>query len=262
MVVKMMRWRPWPPLAARKYEVKLILKRLEGLDLVREGAASQSGGAADKLAVEIRWKGQKLALSSLRRATVKRNFTKEVEVVVDDEHKNGVVFLEDEEFRSVCTLSSYKENVFHPWEISFSIFNGFNQGMKKQALVIGTASLNLAEFASATEQEGFELSIPLTLSAGTSVAADLLPSLCMSLSLLELRTAQESTETVPRTLVPESSPPQAAENVSNEKDELSAIKAGLRKVKIFTEYVSTRRTKKPCREEDGSEGRCSARSDD
>lgn len=56
--------------------------------------------------------------------------------------------------------------------------------------------------------------------------------------------------------------PRHAEAASTEKDELSAIKAGLRKVKIFTEYVSTRRAKKACREEEGSEGRCSARSED
>lgn len=63
-------------------------------------------------------------------------------------------------------------------------------------------------------------------------------------------------------VVPVSSPPQSGETASTEKDELSAIKAGLRKVKIFTEYVSTRRAKKACREEEGSDGRCSVRSDD
>ncbi|CAI9786376.1 unnamed protein product [Fraxinus pennsylvanica] len=43
--------------------------------------------------------------------------------------------------------------------------------------------------------------------------------------------------------------------------EVSALKAGLRKVKILTEYVSTRRAKKACLEEEGSEGRGSAKSD-
>ena len=84
----------------------------------------------------------------------------------------------------------------------------------------------------------------------------------ISLSLLELRTAQETTEPVQRSIVPVSSPTQLGETVSTEKDELSAIKAGLKKVKIFTEYVSARRVKKACREEEGSEGRCSARSED
>lgn len=56
--------------------------------------------------------------------------------------------------------------------------------------------------------------------------------------------------------------PRSGETLSTDKDEVSALKAGLRKVKILTEYVSSRRSKKACREEEGSEGRCSARSED
>lgn len=83
----------------------------------------------------------------------------------------------------------------------------------------------------------------------------------LSLSLLELRTTQETADAVERSIVPASSPPRSVETVSTEKDELSALKAGLRKVKFFTGYVSSRKAKKACREEDGSEGRCSAKSD-
>ncbi|KAL5806388.1 hypothetical protein ACOSQ4_029121 [Xanthoceras sorbifolium] len=251
MVVKMMRWRPWPPLVTKKYEVRLVVRRMEGWDLVRDGAGEE------RLTVEIRWKGPKLALSTLRR-TVKRNFTREVEVEAG-QHNNNVVVLWDEEFHSLCTLSAYKDNVFHPWEIGFTLFNGLNQGPKGKVPVLGTASLNLAEFASSAEQKEFELNIPLTLSNG---AAEPHPLLCISLNLLELRTAQEPAESLQRAIVPISSPPQMGEIAATEKDELSAIKAGLRKVKIFTEYVSTRRAKKACREEEGSEGRCSARSED
>ncbi|KAH0971800.1 hypothetical protein GBA52_023956 [Prunus armeniaca] len=258
MVVKMMRWRPWPPLTTKKYEVRLVVRRLEGWDLVREAA----GGAdplekEDKWTAEIMWKGSKVkvgALSSLRRAIVKRNFTREVEA----SSENGVIQW-DEEFHSVCSFSAYKDNVFHPWEIVFTVFNGLNQGPKNKAPVVGTASVNLAEFVSEAEQKELQLNIPLTSSGA---AAEPCPSLCISLSLLELRTAQEITEPVQRSLVPVPSPPQSAETISAEKDELSALKAGLRKVKIFTEYVSARKAKKPCREEDGSEGRCSARSED
>lgn len=249
----MMRWRPWPPLVSKKYEVRLVVRRLEGWDLVRVGVPETE--KAERLTVEIRWKGPKLALSSLRR-TVKRNFTKEVEGVGQD----GVVSWEDEEFLSLCTLSAYKENVFHPWEIGFTVFtNGFNQGPKNKVPVVGTALLNLAEYASASDQKEFELSIPLTLSFGM---AEPRPMLCISLNLLELRAAQEVTEPVQGAIVPVQSPLPAGESISTEKDELSAIKAGLRKVKIFTGYVSARRAKKACREEEGSEGRGSARSDD
>lgn len=114
-----MRWRPWPPLVSRKYEVRLVVRRLEGCDLLRECA--EKGSGETRLTVEIKWKGPKVTLSSLRRA-VARNFTREVEVEVDgDTHNGGVDW--DEEFQSLCTLSAYKDNVFHPWEIGFTVFN-------------------------------------------------------------------------------------------------------------------------------------------
>lgn len=74
---------------------------------------------------------------------------------------------------------------------------------------------------------------------------------------MELRTGQESADIVQRSVGPPSnSPLQPADPpLSTDKDELSVLKAGLRKVKIFTDYVSTRRAKKACREEEGSEGR-------
>lgn len=251
----MMRWRPWPPLVSKKYEVKLVVKRMEGCDLVPDGI-EKAEGEVPRLTVEIKWKGPKLALSSLRRTAVKRNFTREVVA-----HQNGVVVVWDEEFQSLCSLSAYKENVFHPWEVAFTVFNELNrgQGPKNKVLIVGTASLNLAEYASAADQKEFEINVPLTLSGG---ATEAYPSLRILLSLVELRTAQETTEPVQRSAVPVLSPPPPGEIISAEKDELSAIKAGLRKVKIFTEYVSSRRAKKACHEEDGSEGRCSARSEE
>lgn len=69
----------------------------------------------DRVTAEVRWKGGKGGLGALRRGT-KRNWTRG-EGVGDD----GVVVL-DEEFRSVCSLSAHKENVFQPWEIGFTVF--------------------------------------------------------------------------------------------------------------------------------------------
>lgn len=110
----MMKWRPWPPLTTRKYEVRLVVRRLEGWDQAPDGGEN-------KLTVEIRWKGTSRGkvgpLSSLGRAVVKRNFTKEVEA-----GENGVVVW-DEEFHSACSFSKYKDNVFHPWEIAFTVFD-------------------------------------------------------------------------------------------------------------------------------------------
>ena len=68
-------------------------------------------------AVEIRWKGPKITLSSFRR-TVKRNFTRE-EKAIDP---NGIIQW-DEEFHSICTLSGSKDNVFNPWEIGFTVLS-------------------------------------------------------------------------------------------------------------------------------------------
>ncbi|OWM82600.1 uncharacterized protein LOC116208321 [Punica granatum] len=244
MVAKMMRWRPWPPLPTRKYEVRLVVRRLEGCDPLPEG----------RLAVEVRWKGPKVALmSSLRRTAVKRNFTREEGLGGD-----GFVVW-DEEFESLCALSACKENVFHPWEIAFTVFNGLDQGTKSKVPVIGTASVNLAEYASVEVQKEFELSIPLTIQNSSS---DTPPLLSLSLSLVELRTSQETVDPEQRSIVPIRDSSSSGEPVAAEKDELSTLKAGLRRVKIFTEYVSVRKAKKPCCEEDSSEGRYSGKSED
>ncbi|WOG98249.1 hypothetical protein DCAR_0417590 [Daucus carota subsp. sativus] len=255
MGVKMMRWRPWPPLVSKKFEVKLVVNGLQGWcftggDLLHAGAQKE---CYPKVAVEIKWKGPKVALSSLRR-TVKRNITKEEAV-----GSNGVVRWDQQVFCNVCTLSGIKDTVFHPWEISFTLLNGSNLGPKNKVLTIGTAILNLAEFAYAADGEACELSIPVVVS-GTAVEPR--PSLCISLTLVELRIAQESVHPVLKPRVSIASPFHAGGHSSAEKDELSALKAGLRKVRIFTDYVSTRRAKKVCLEEEGSDGRYSSRSEE
>lgn len=246
----MMKWRPWPPLISKKFEVKIFVGKLE--NLVHEVASAVGGGG---VAVEIRWKGPpKIALSSFRK-TVKRNCTREEGV---KNGPDGAVLVEwDEEFQSLCNLSGYKDNVFHPWEIAFTVLNGMNA--KNKTPIVGTAVLNVAEFAAKIEEREFKLNIPLVVPGG---ASETRPTLCISLSMFELRAAQESAELVQRPLAPVQSPARSGETPPVEKDELSALKAGLRKVKIFTEYVSTRRAKKACREEEGSEERCSARSEE
>ncbi|KAL4563221.1 hypothetical protein LXL04_027257 [Taraxacum kok-saghyz] len=129
MVVKMMKWRPWPPLLSRKFKVKLVVKKMEGAN-------------SDP------WKGPKITLGSFRRTT-KRDFT----IVAEIADPNGVV-LWDQEFRSVCTLSGYKENDFLPWEIGFTVFIGSNTGVKNKVPSIGKAYLNIADFASFSNDNG------------------------------------------------------------------------------------------------------------
>lgn len=239
----MMKWRPWPPLVTRKYEVKLSVRRLEGWDLPEK----------ERLTVEIRWKGPKAtALGSLRRSSVKRDFTKEAVAAAEE---SDVVSWEDEGevFQSVCSLTCYKDDdtLFYPWEIAFSVFTSeMKQGQKNKAPLVGTASLNLAEYARVTDQREFELNLPLTLSA--CVASEPHPLLCVSLSLFELRTTPETSDSQTAVVPVPSPPPPALEPHQTEKEDVSAIKAGLRKVKIF---VSTRKAKKAChREAEAEEG--------
>ncbi|MFS7987239.1 putative NT-type C2 domain-containing protein [Helianthus anomalus] len=114
MVVKMINWRPWPPILSTKFEVKVVVKKMEfgGCDPIHADTEKDYHRV-----VEIKWKGPKITLGSLRR-TVKREVTKDGSIV----DPNGVV-LWDQEFCSVCTLSGYKENEFLPWEIGFKVLN-------------------------------------------------------------------------------------------------------------------------------------------
>ncbi|XP_076895270.1 uncharacterized protein LOC143547837 [Bidens hawaiensis] len=238
MVANVIKWRPWPPLLSKKYKVKLVVKTMEGecCDPVHADTRDDNHHRV----VEIRWKGAKISLSSFRR-TVKRNYTRVG--VVDS---NGVVQW-DEEFQTVCTLSAAasKDNsnnnvVFNPWEIGFTVFNGLSPGPKNKIPIIGTASLNLAEFVSAAEEKDLDLTIPLTVSCGPTEPR---PSLHIQLSLMELRGEQEPAEPTES-----QSQSQISETSPEEKDELSALKAGLRKVKIFTESI--RRGRKASGEDD------------
>ncbi|KAG6433858.1 hypothetical protein SASPL_105477 [Salvia splendens] len=260
MVVKMMKWRPWPPLICRKFEVRLTVHKLEGCDWVCEGADKDNNGG---FAVEIRWKGPKISLGSFRR-TVKRNCTREESVkrVAGCDDPNDAVLLEwDEEYCNVCSFSGYKDNVFHPWEINFAVLQvteGLNQGTKNKISVVGLGTLNIAEYASKTKEELCVVKIPLIVS---NIAVEHHPSLFVSLDLLELQGAQQSAELVPELHVPPISAPGEASSMDKE-EEVSALKAALRKVKFITEYVSTRRPRKTGHEEEGSEGRYFSKSED
>ena len=85
------------------------------------------------------------------------------------------------------------------------------------------------------------------------MTSNLSPVLQLSFSFLELIDVQEAAVVVPSAVMSPPSPSVSGETCATEKDEVSALKAGLRKVKIFTEFVSTHKAKKACREEEGSE---------
>ncbi|XP_027916997.1 uncharacterized protein LOC114176202 isoform X1 [Vigna unguiculata] len=242
MVVKTKKWWPWLSPVSKKFIVRLIVRRLQGCDLLPNAAREGS-----RLVVEIRWKGSKMTLGSLRRNSAARNLTKEA--VVD----GATVVDWDEEFETSCNLNSDKDNFFKPWEIAFTLFKGSDRKSKSK-VAVGTKLLNIAEFASSTDQKVFDLNIPLTLTGGSAESS---PLLCISISLTEQRVSQEILDSVQRSTVsvPLRSAKSAETNLA-EKNEFSTI--GCMKVKILTELVS--KAKKGYPEEEGSEGR-SSRSD-
>ncbi|XP_062211941.1 uncharacterized protein LOC133912958 [Phragmites australis] len=252
MVARMMRW-PRPP-ARRKFSVRLVVRRAEGLLQPPVEPASPereaAGARLPRVAAEVRWKGPRAsALGSLRRAVVRRNRTREEEAASWEE-----------EFESVVTLTaaSLREGAaFQPWELAFCVFSDVNKGPKNKPSILGTASLNLAEYASAADEE-IEIILPLSVPGG---APELLSSLHLTLSMVELRAFQETSDASQRPAATLPLSPSSGDSLPGGKDEVSVIKAGLRKVKILTDLVSTRKSKRTCQEDGGSEDKCCVNSD-
>lgn len=106
----MIKWSPWSPLSSKKYEVIIVIGRLQGFE---------SGRLVDdeRVVLEVKWKGHKgMGLGSFRRS-VKRNFTRESNLSDD-----GVVDW-NEEFRNVCNFFGSKEGLFYPWKIAITLLN-------------------------------------------------------------------------------------------------------------------------------------------
>ncbi|KAI3705279.1 hypothetical protein L1987_75514 [Smallanthus sonchifolius] len=242
MVVGMMKWRPWPPLSPKKFQVKVIIRHLQGL------LNNPETEDVSNLAIEVNWKGSNKSNNplSFKRRSVRRNVTKEG-CWKDD----GIVEF-NEEFVSVCNLLGLKDGGFHQWDVAFKVFDGLNEGPKKRYCAVATGSLNLAEFASSSEQNETDINIPLSAPSGITESG---LRLCISLSLQELRVAHETAEQAQRSVIPLPLSP------GNIQDEPSGLKAGLQKVKIFR-AISVNRAKKACHEEEGSDGKSSVRSYD
>ncbi|KAF8762966.1 hypothetical protein HU200_008813 [Digitaria exilis] len=263
MVAKMMRWpRPPPP---RNFRVRLVVRRAEGLPPPPAPLSPEGSPEAEaKVFVEVCWKGPKMSpLSSLRRAQrPPRNQTRKEALpaagaaatpanIEDDDAVAAaaapaptmVAVAWEEEFErdAALTAMSHREaTTFQPWDVSFSVVSEPNK-MSKGKLVLGTASLNLADYASAAEEE---IEIILPLSAPSGGATDLAPSLHLTLSLAELKTSPQSPGASQRSVVVAPLSPSSGDSVPSGKDEVSVIKVGLRNLKILRDLVSTRRFKK------------------
>ena len=114
-----MRW-PWPP-AARKFSVRLVVRRAEGLQPPSPPAAEDVDVAA-KVAVEVTWKGPKARWKGIR---VCRNRTR-----LEAASSATAAAVEwEEEFEDVVTLTAASHRrkaaapAFHPWDLCFSVLN-------------------------------------------------------------------------------------------------------------------------------------------
>lgn len=121
--MKMMKWRPWPPLSYKKFDVKILVQKVKGLNFLLSESGDEKNSRVlqdyGRTALEVKWKGSKgngLSLSSFKKS-IKGNFTKEESL-----RQDGVVEW-NEEFQSVCNFAAHKEGSFHPWKVIFTVFN-------------------------------------------------------------------------------------------------------------------------------------------
>lgn len=252
MVVNMIKWRPWPPSQSKKFEAKILVRCLSGLQPIDGGDDGMS-----KLTVEIKWKGSRTnGFGSLRKKSVKRVSTREETL-----GQNGVVQW-DEEFKTVCGFFGSKDKpdgVFNPWEVSFLVFNASEKRSKKRVPLSTPAILDLSEFASVEDVKELQINVPLTILFSSFNCS---PSLSISLSLLDLRTTTpELSDEVQRPMFAPLSPCFGT-SLPTRKDEGSTFRSSLRKVKSLTDYVSSRRTKKTDSGEGSSDSKFSTGSDD
>ncbi|WCJ19172.1 hypothetical protein M5689_001471 [Euphorbia peplus] len=209
MGVKMMRWTPWPSVTSssrKKFEARIKVQKMEGVKMDAE---------EKRFWVEIKWKGQKnKGLRNLRRS-VKRNFTQLGGFLTDG------VFQWDEEFSSVCHFSRVKDGaLFNPWEVTFSVFTGLSQE-QRHTFLVGSATLNVAEYASVATKKDLEISLPLLI---PSITTQDTPMLCLCLGMTELGSAA----TMSRWIHPVTSSPSSEETLSPpRKDVRSTLKLRL-----------------------------------
>lgn len=83
----------------------------------------------------------------------------------------------------------------------------------------------------------------------------------LTLSMVELRAVQETSDASQRSAATFPLSPSSGDSLPGGKDEVSVIKAGLRKVKILTDLVATRRSKKTCQDDEGADDKFCVNSD-
>ncbi|CAM8889088.1 unnamed protein product [Rhodiola kirilowii] len=234
MVVKMIKWRP---VASRKFEARVLVKKLEGL-----GDSDEMG----LVTAEVKWKRSKMmGLGSLR--GVKRSQT------------SGGVFDGDgvlqwnEEFKNFC---SFKENGLHSWEVVITILNGLSQDSKSKAVVVGTASVNLGEYVASSHVRVLDVNLPLTLADGSMGSS---PLLTISVSLIEAKCAPEITEPVYGSVGINTTSSNYA--LSPEKQRVDTSRNGRKRANLFKGCVTSPKLEIAYLEDENSDGKCSNKSE-
>lgn len=236
-----MKWRT----SSKKFVANITVHQLKGLK------SSPQLQDPPRFSVEIKWKGSKgNALTSFRRS-VRRNFTKE-EIIRE---KDGVVEW-NEEFQSVCDLSIWKDGVFHPWDVSFTVFKGSKH---HRASLFATASLNLADFVTTAAKHGSELNVPLAIRGDTVCR---ITSLSLSIFLQELKNLEETSETTTRSMFSFPRSPCYGEAISQDKEELPDLRTGSKKANTFHGIFAQNGKRTGHEEEVSSDGRSSIRSEE
>ncbi|KAM3338782.1 hypothetical protein P3S68_030868 [Capsicum galapagoense] len=244
MVVKMMKWMSCSPLlSSKKYEAKITVNCLKSFNfLLNEKMGVQD---FDRLRVEIKWKGSSkgisLNLGSFNRRSVKKNFTKEVCLKEDE----GIVEW-NEEFLSVCNFSGWKDGVFQPWEVVFTVING-------TTLALAACSFDCFE---PIVHENRVFSNPRVVQANDQIRR-------LVLNLVELRNTHEASEIFRKFIMSAPVSPNPGKALLTDRNGGVSLKAGLQKVK-FLKALSFRQHKKTYHAEEGisSDGRNSVRSED
>ncbi|CAL1374089.1 unnamed protein product [Linum trigynum] len=231
MVVKMMRWPPWPPVSSRKLEARIVVQRLEGL---KHDDDDQLEKKTKRLVVEVKWKGEKgIALRPLRRnRAVKRNLTQECVGFCADDGGVGC-FQWNEEFTNVCSFSGQKDGMFLPWEVALTVFNVTSEeGSENKLQVTGTAVINLAEFVSTATDKELQIHLPLTPPTASPPQGTSSLLLHTSLGLTELTTVGPPLQQVQSSMVPLERTISCLPSLGH-TNELTGLRARLRNVRLL-----------------------------
>ncbi|XAR70974.1 hypothetical protein NMG60_11028033 [Bertholletia excelsa] len=178
MVVKMMKWSPWPPPApAKRFEVKVNKMEVEGFV-----DGDEDGDTIEKvMVIEVRWKGgQKAGLVPLIQRPPSRKRPKHIskEAIV----KKGEPVKWDDEFDHICSFPVVsKDGGFGLWDASFKLRYGAKADARAKLAVVGHVSVNLGELASEMKPK-IETKLPVTREA----------TLSMCLSFVEVRNSLDS----------------------------------------------------------------------